>query len=153
MEFGEKLKKIRKSNNLTQKELAKLSGIAEITIRKYENNERNPKIQQIEKITNVLNMDLENFLDNDSSLYQVLNEIKKLRKEHKMTQQELANKIGKTESSIRKYESGIVQIPINVLEKIAKIFNLQLIISFSNKFDLSKIPTSELLQEIERRCI
>ncbi len=44
--------------------------------------------------------------------------IKQSRK-GKMTQQELAEKIGKTESSIRKYEKGIVTIPLDVLEQIA----------------------------------
>lgn len=44
--------------------------------------------------------------------------IKQLRK-GKMTQPELAAKIGKTESSIRKYEKGLVTIPLNVLEEIA----------------------------------
>ncbi|MCC8077602.1 MAG: helix-turn-helix domain-containing protein [Oscillospiraceae bacterium] len=44
--------------------------------------------------------------------------IKQYRK-GKMTQQELAEKISKTESSIRKYEKGLVTIPLDVLEKIA----------------------------------
>lgn len=45
--------------------------------------------------------------------------IKELRKEKKLTQQELANKIGRTESSIRKYEKGLVDIPNSVLTQIA----------------------------------
>ena len=45
--------------------------------------------------------------------------IKQYRRKGKMTQQELAEKIGKTESSIRKYEKGLVTIPLDVLEKIA----------------------------------
>lgn len=44
--------------------------------------------------------------------------IKQYRK-GKMTQQELAKRIGKTESSIRKYEKGLVTIPLDVLEQIA----------------------------------
>ena len=56
LEIGETIKELRKSANLTQKELAKLSGIAEITIRKYENNDRNPKKEQIEKIAKALNV-------------------------------------------------------------------------------------------------
>ncbi len=44
--------------------------------------------------------------------------IKQYRK-GKMTQRELAEKIGKTESSIRKYEKGLVTIPLDVLEQIA----------------------------------
>lgn len=44
--------------------------------------------------------------------------IKQCRK-GKMTQQELASKIGRTESSIRKYEKGLVTIPLDVLDDIA----------------------------------
>jgi transcriptional regulator with XRE-family HTH domain len=54
MNVGEKIRALRKSSNLTQKELAKKSGIAEITIRKYENQDRQPKIEQIEKIATAL---------------------------------------------------------------------------------------------------
>ncbi|MCD7847535.1 MAG: helix-turn-helix domain-containing protein [Oscillospiraceae bacterium] len=44
--------------------------------------------------------------------------IKQYRK-GKMTQKELADKIGKTESSVCKYEKGLVTIPLNVLDEIA----------------------------------
>lgn len=50
--------------------------------------------------------------------------IKTHRKALKMKQTELANKINKTESSIRKYEKGIVTIPLNVLEEIANALNV-----------------------------
>lgn len=46
--------------------------------------------------------------------------IKNRRKECRLTQIELAEKIGKTESSIRKYEKGLVAIPTDVIEKIAE---------------------------------
>ena len=49
--------------------------------------------------------------------------IKQKRKECKITQPDLALKIGKTESSIRKYEKGLVNIPTDVLEKIAEALN------------------------------
>lgn len=45
--------------------------------------------------------------------------IKQHRKSAGLTQEELARKIKKTESSIRKYEKGLVQIPIDVVEQIA----------------------------------
>ncbi|MCG9969994.1 helix-turn-helix domain-containing protein [Pelotomaculum terephthalicicum JT] len=52
------------------------------------------------------------------------NNIKRERKNKKLTQQELADKIGKTESSIRKYEKGLVQIPTDVLEQIASVLEV-----------------------------
>ncbi len=50
--------------------------------------------------------------------YEIGQKIKEYRK-GKMTQRELAEKIGKTESSIRKYEKGLVTIPLDVIQKIA----------------------------------
>lgn len=50
--------------------------------------------------------------------------IKKYRK-GKFTQQELADKIGKTESSIRKYEKGLVTIPLDVLNRIASALEVK----------------------------
>lgn len=52
--------------------------------------------------------------------------IRKYRKNNKLTQSELAKKIGRTESSIRKYEKGIVKIPMSLLEKIAEEFGVEL---------------------------
>ena len=50
--------------------------------------------------------------------------IKEARQLNHMTQQQLATKIGKTESSIRKYEKGIVNIPLGVLEDISRVLNV-----------------------------
>lgn len=52
--------------------------------------------------------------------------IKLLRKKQGLTQQDLAKKINKTESSIRKYEKGLVAIPLPVLKDIAEILGVQL---------------------------
>lgn len=53
--------------------------------------------------------------------------IKKLRKEKKLTQKQLGSLIGKTESSIQKYESGVTEIPRSVLEKIAAVLCVHVI--------------------------
>lgn len=45
--------------------------------------------------------------------------IKEERKRRKLTQNDLAKKINRTESSIRKYEKGLVDIPNKVLNEIA----------------------------------
>ena len=49
--------------------------------------------------------------------------IKQKRREKNLTQAELAEKIGKTESSIRKYEKNLVSIPSAVMEDIANALN------------------------------
>lgn len=50
--------------------------------------------------------------------------IKEKRKELNLTQKELGEKIGKTESSIRKYEKGLINIPNDVLEKLANFLGV-----------------------------
>lgn len=56
MTAGERIKELRLQNKLTQKQLAEQSGLSEITIRKYETDERTPKFTTIEKICKVLHV-------------------------------------------------------------------------------------------------
>lgn len=60
--IGERIKSLRKDNNLTQKKLADLTGLSEISIRKYENGERNPKFDTLEKISQALNVQVDYLL-------------------------------------------------------------------------------------------
>lgn len=52
------------------------------------------------------------------------NNIKKYRKEKGLTQLELGQSINKSESTIRKYESGAVNITMDTLSKIAAILGV-----------------------------
>lgn len=52
--------------------------------------------------------------------------IKTLRKEMKLTQKELAHKIGVTASTVTKYENGQLEPNIEVLNKIATTFNISI---------------------------
>lgn len=61
-----------------------------------------------------------------SNLKTIGEKIKKARKEKKITQKELGKLISKTSSSIQKYEYGLTSIPLEVLEKIAKVLQLPL---------------------------
>lgn len=46
------------------------------------------------------------------------------RKFYNLTQKEFANLIGKTESSVKKYESDQINIPISVLNDISNVFKI-----------------------------
>lgn len=57
MTTGERIKNARKAVGLTQKQLAEMCGIAEITIRQYESDKRIPKSKELtEKIAAALNV-------------------------------------------------------------------------------------------------
>lgn len=55
------------------------------------------------------------------------NTIKEKRKKKKLTQKELAEAIGKAEISVRKYESGTIQIPNDVLQMIAEALDTTIV--------------------------
>lgn len=56
MTIGEKIKTYRKYRGITQAELAEISGVHPVTIRKYETDKMEPQPQQIEKVANALNI-------------------------------------------------------------------------------------------------
>lgn len=57
MSVGNNIKTARNRAGLTQKELARRCGAAEITIRQYESGKREPRNEQLMKIARLLNVD------------------------------------------------------------------------------------------------
>lgn len=54
MNIGEQIKYLRKRRHITQEQLAQVTGIHPVTIRKYETNKLQPKKEQINKIASAL---------------------------------------------------------------------------------------------------
>ncbi len=55
-DIGTRIKKYRKLKKLTQKQLGQLSNTSETTIKQYETGKRQPRIEQLRKIANVLSV-------------------------------------------------------------------------------------------------
>lgn len=77
MTVGEKIRKTRKQKKMTQNTLARLTGLAAITIRQYEANKYIPKIKNLRKIAHALNTSLSEFLEPDQTIskYNTTNDI------------------------------------------------------------------------------
>lgn len=58
MSIGENIKKLRKENGLTQKQLGEKCGMADSAIRRYELGKANPKIETLLKIATALNVSI-----------------------------------------------------------------------------------------------
>ncbi|KLU69150.1 MAG: hypothetical protein RHS_5032 [Robinsoniella sp. RHS] len=65
MTTGEKIKYFRNMRGISQEMLGQLSGINSATIKKYEYGIRNPKPDQLLKITNALGISINLFMDFD----------------------------------------------------------------------------------------
>ena len=58
-----KIKEIRKSQKLTQLELAKLSSLSRNTIINFESGKRSPKLVDLKKIANALNCNVSELVE------------------------------------------------------------------------------------------
>jgi transcriptional regulator with XRE-family HTH domain len=65
--FGDRLKEIRKRNNLTQEELATILGVSRSSVAKYEANERYPEIDLIVKAADYFCISVDYLLDRNPS--------------------------------------------------------------------------------------
>ncbi|MBN1572685.1 MAG: helix-turn-helix transcriptional regulator [Deltaproteobacteria bacterium] len=67
MNEGENLKLFRKKKNLTQQELGEMLGVKKSTVSRWESGERAMTVENIKKVSHVLNVPVNAFLsDNDS---------------------------------------------------------------------------------------
>ncbi|MCL2357386.1 MAG: helix-turn-helix domain-containing protein [Defluviitaleaceae bacterium] len=75
MTIGERIKEQRKLKKLTQAELAEKCNIHVVTLRQYEGGRRQPHVNQLAQISNVLNVPLSCFIDvSDDSIKNVIAE-------------------------------------------------------------------------------
>lgn len=75
--------------------------------------------------------------------------VKSMRKKKQMTQIQLAQMIGKKETTIRKYENGSIEAPWNVIEEIAGALDVS---PFDLTVDIEQLRTDIKLQENIRKA-
>lgn len=74
------------------------------------------------------NSEVKNVYDNLEVEYQILSDIVRLRNEKKITQKELAKKIGTTQSALSRFEMGNVNPSLDFLKKIATALGTRLVV-------------------------
>ena len=90
MNIGTKIKHFRKQAGLTQQQLAEKIGKKEVTIRKYENSSREPRLSVIQDICTALNIPIEEF---GEELFQIKKSQSSREDEHSADSAELYNEI------------------------------------------------------------
>lgn len=90
MTIGERIKTARSNAGLTQRALAEKSGIATGTVQQYELGKRQPRIEQLQKIADALEVDI-NYLVHGKTLQQfeqesidrIKNTLQQVQNEHR----------------------------------------------------------------------
>ncbi len=62
--LSELIRRNRKSKGLTQAQFAELLNMSEMTIRRWESGERSPRMEELQKISSVLDVPINDLLDN-----------------------------------------------------------------------------------------
>ena len=131
-----RVKEIRKDRDLTQSDVAKYLNIKLYTYSKYEINTNIPSLETVYNISKMFYLDIDYVIGlSDKKVkkdYPKYNEkliahnLRALRDSKNLTRQQLALKLGVTQSSIHRYENMLSNPSLQVIYKYTKIFNISL---------------------------
>lgn len=150
MNINQRIKDLRKSKNISQRDLAIKMGVAQPTINYFENRDKDLTINQIEQISEALGVSVKELLfdekedktDNNALILELDKEISLLKREIDLLQREL--KISLLDSEIGTSSKKIYKI---IIENMIKGFHL--LENLAPKDILNEINTSlEMLIDI-----
>ena len=136
MTVGERIEAIRKQLGLTQDNLAKTVGCTAIRISRYERGEKAPTESELKRISMVFHVRYDWLCGNDQTgMFEngfvvqynrdsVSVRLKGLRAANKITQAQLADRIGTCQASISRIEHKKVDLTEDLARKIARYFGV-----------------------------
>ena len=124
--IGENIKKLRKNKGLSQKQLAEILNLSEITIRRYEKCSNIPTIKTLDKIARALDVPLNELLGTNATTNDIGRKITLEQSINDVSHEELAEKTGIDEKHLRVIKSGQINPTQKELNKIANALGLPL---------------------------
>jgi DNA-binding XRE family transcriptional regulator len=172
LQIGSKIRELRKSKNLTQKELGNKVGLSEQAISQYERDERQPNIEILSKIAASLGTNIDkliannklNLYDNEqshTSIYMAENtlecaisDLKQLRIKNKIGLKKMANLLSIDYTLLKNIEDKNIanaEITVNYTTIINDLIDLRKslissLIDYGIFNDYNKIDLSDLLK-------
>ena len=135
MNYGKILKEIRTYDLITQEEVAKKLGISKKTYGLYEIQIRTIPLKHLNVFCDYFNISFDYFFKSTSQrnylkskkkidYIKISQRLKEFRKEKKLTQEDIVQKINCQRSTFSKYENGINKITLDFLYQICKKYNI-----------------------------
>lgn len=135
-----KLEYYRTTAGLSQLELAEKLGMSQQRISAYELGKRQPDLDTLKLFSDFFGITSDELLgmeqnnEEENALNKIfIDKISKLLEENNFTQRELAQKINVTEVTISRYLSGERRPRIEIVNKIADVFNVSIDYLFGKK--------------------
>lgn len=119
--LGSKIKYYRKQKGYTQDMLAEKTELSKMSIRRYETGERQPRVEQLKKIADVLEVSISEFMEDYETqriCKQIGKKVQNLRKSQGLTQNELAKLADTDVTIIQCCENGSNVIELEILKRI-----------------------------------
>ena len=154
MSLGEKIRKLRLSKDITQKELADQLNVSFQTVSKWENNINEPDLASLKKIANIFNCPIDFFFEDDEEKINNSLEVISKENESKEVKEEIKEEVKKVERpkrteyiSLKEDEDldsdgNIIKKEVTKEEK--KEFKVNEVTDYSN--------VNEVEKEIEESC-
>lgn len=129
-----RLKELRKSRGLSQKEFSKEIGVAQNTVSNWENGNRLMKINTATKIAAYFGVSTDYLLGTELNDTIVIRErIKKLRKSVGYSQEELAELLYVHQTAVSQWEQGRTMPDLYMVKKLAEVFGVSTDFLLGNK--------------------
>lgn len=126
MHLSKNIKFLRTQTGIKQRELAEKLGVTSTAVGMWEAGAREPELSKIINLSEYFGVTLDDLVLKEMKppipVY-ALN-IAYLRREHNMTQQEIAELLGVSKTVSHKYEVGEIEPPVDKLAKIADFFGV-----------------------------
>lgn len=129
MKTGEKIRKIRKQQKLSMKELGKRIGLSEQAISQYERGVRNISLEVLYAIANALNVSIEDLTQTKKVTVQAKSLCKAVINGFEisgLSKDEFCNKVNISENELERYIQGISIPPLKLIECVSNLTNLNL---------------------------
>lgn len=123
--FGDRLRELRKSNGLMQKELSESINVSASTIGMYERGFRHPDHETLVNIASYFGVSTDYLLGNHDQC-SCTSRIAELRKEMNLSQEELSEMLGVSQQTISKYENGRNEPGSETLILMSKLFGVSI---------------------------
>lgn len=123
--IGDRISYIRHKRGMTVEELANKVGITPLQLEDMENGvNREFNSDLMKRFCEVLNVQNSYFIDMLEPVDNLGDNIKTLREINELTESEVASELSISVDQLKRYESGIENIPYDTLDKLADLFNI-----------------------------
>lgn len=140
--YGEKIKFIRRGRSLSIEELSELSGVSEELLISYEEGTKEPDLETLDKIAEVLSVTVRYFLEKSADTLSIGERVRREREKQGLTGVALADRAGVSPGMISQIENDQAEPSLETLEGVAKSLGVSVCYFLLEQEDVENLVSS-----------